>query len=181
MKWTFEDEELWYTLSWETIKTQHENQEEKTKVKNRKKRKIRASSLINLKSHYHMIFVFPFFKTLRRYYFEKKNPCNLSSMHITWSKKCCVFFNPNCTSYAEDTLPSKSCYYLRKKLESPFFLLLSNFLYRYTPKGVSFWILRKTLKIVFIALIGKNTAFFPWNPNPPTFLSWNPICDPLSS
>jgi hypothetical protein len=122
-----------------------------------------------------------FFKTLSLYYFEKKNTCKLSSMHITWSKKCCVFFNPNCTSYAEDTLPSKSCYYLRKKLESPFFLLLSNFLYRYTPKGVSFWILRKTLKIVFIALIGKNTAFFPWNPNPPTFLSWNPICDPLSS
>jgi len=47
----------------------------KPKWKIEKKRKIRASSLsslINLKSHYHMIFVFPFFKTLRRYYFEKK-------------------------------------------------------------------------------------------------------------
>lgn len=42
-------------------------------------------------------------------------------------KKMLCFLYPNCTSYAEDTLPSKSCYYLRKKLESPFFLLLSNF------------------------------------------------------
>jgi len=75
--------------------------------------------------------------------------------------------------------PFKILLLSKKKLESPFFLLLSNFLYRYTPKGVSFWILRKTLKIVFIALIGKNTAFFPWNPNPPTFLSWNPICRSL--
>jgi len=165
LKWTFEDEELWYTLSWETIKTQHENQEEKTEIE--KKGRLGHH-------HYHHWLIWNhittwflcslFFKTLRRYYFEKKNPCNLSSMHITWSKKCCVFFNPNCTSYAEDTLPSKSCYYLRKKLESPFFLLLSNFLYRYTPKGVSFWILRKTLKIVFIALIGKKYSFFSLEP-----------------
>ena len=88
------------TLYPERQLTQH------TKIKKKKpkwieKRKIRASSLsslINFKSHYHDFCVFPFLffypfvaTTLK----EKKNPCNLSSMHITWSKKkCCVFFTP---------------------------------------------------------------------------------------
>lgn len=150
MKWTFEDEELWYTLSWETINTTHENQEEKTKV-NRKKGRLGHHHYHHwlILNHITMIFVcslFCFFlipSSLKLWKKKKSVQSKFNAYHMIKKKMLC-FLYPNCTSYAEDTLPSKSCYYLRKKLESPFFSYFPIFLYRYTPKGVSFWILRKT-------------------------------------